>query len=178
MGILVGREVTLAHLWAGPTAKAETRLKTNKSLITSLPLSLRMLYMNVFIIPLFSYIALFFVLPPALWRRIRSLIHRFFPFNGGAYFIDDLVCAKQLYGLKPPLKDVWAFNISLLAVRSERFSLNCTLNYNDLPKIDIVHNMFIKDHRDCAAVDFWMFSHEEDGTLVPPFPPSSEGSLL
>ena len=78
--------MTLAHLWAGPTAKAEARLKTNKSLITSLSLSTRMLYMNVFIIPLFSYIALFFVLPPALWRRIRALIHRFFAFNGGVLY--------------------------------------------------------------------------------------------
>ena len=59
--------------------------------------------MNVFIIPLFSYIALFFVLPPALWRRIRGLINRFFPFNGGAYFVDELVCAKHLFGLKARL---------------------------------------------------------------------------
>jgi hypothetical protein len=71
-----------------------------------------MLYMNVFIVPLFSYIALFFILPKALWERIRGIIHRFFPFNGGAYFADSLVCSNLFFGVKPALKDVWAFNIS------------------------------------------------------------------
>ena len=173
LGVLVGREVTLAHLWAAPTAKAETRLKTNKVLITSLSLSTRMLYMNVFIIPLFSYIALFFILPKLLWDRIRGLIQRYFPFNGGAYFADELVCAKHFYGVKPGLKDVWAFNVSLLTVRSTRFFPDCETKYDDLPTINVYGNMFISDHRDCAAIDFWMFSHQEDGTLVPPSPPTS-----
>ena len=172
LGILIGREVTLGQLWAGPTAKAEARLRQNKTLIASLPLSSRMLYINVFIVSLFSYIALFFILPEELWKSIRELIRRFFPFNGGAYFMDELVCARQLYGVKPPLKDVWAFNISLLAVRSKFFP-DCAIKYSDLPLIDVRYNMSIKDHRDCAAVDFWMFSHEEDGTLVPPSPPTS-----
>ena len=172
LGIMVGRAVTLAHLWAGPTAKAEARLKANKILLSSLSLSTRMLFMNVFIIPLFSYIALFFILPESLWKVIRGMIHRYFPYNGGAYFADELVCSKFFYGVKPPLKDVWAFNISLLAVRSKFFP-DCGILYKDLPLINIVGNMFITDHQDCAAVDFWMFSHSEEGRLIPPTPPTS-----
>ena len=61
---------------------------------------------------------------------------------------------------------------SLLAVRSKFFP-DCSMKYDDLPSIKLVGNMFIKDHRDCAAVDFWMYSHSQDGTLVPPSPPTS-----
>ena len=120
---MIGREVTLGDLWAGPTAKAEARLRANKVQITSLSLSSRMLYMNVFVIPLFSYIALFFILPEGLWKRIRFLISQYFPFHGTAFFTDVLTCSKQFYGVKPGLRDLWAFNISLLAVRSVGFFL-------------------------------------------------------
>jgi len=97
LGITVGRNVDLKKLWSGPMAKAEARLRSNKHVITSLSVSSRMLYMNVFIISLFSYVALFFVLPTPLWKQIRGLIQRFFPFHGGSYSGYTLVCAKSLF---------------------------------------------------------------------------------
>ena len=122
----------------------------------------------MFLLSPFFLTWLFFLFSVPLWAKIRGMINRFFPFNGGAYTTDSLVCAKSLFGIKPPLKDVWAFNISLLAVRSKRFFHDCALSYNELPYISVVGNMFINDHRDCAAVDFWKFRHLPDGQLVPP----------
>ena len=133
---------------------------------------MRILFVNVFIVSLFSYIALFFVLPTAIWTRIRGAILTLFPFNGTAYPYEALVCGKQIFAVKPALKDVWAFNVSLLAVRSKYFS-NTSAKYQDLPCIDLKNSMLIKHHRDAAAVDFWRSRHLPDGTLVPPSPPTS-----
>jgi hypothetical protein len=146
LGILIGRDVSLEDIWGSPMSKALAKLKTNKNLIHALPLSSRFLFVNVFIVSLFSYHALFFILPTDLWKKIKSAISRtIIPFNGGAFTYSSLVCAKKIFSVKPSLKDVWAFNISLLAVRSKFFSP--TINYHQLPTIKVKHNMHITDHR-------------------------------
>ena len=89
------------------------------------------------------------------------------------HILIPLVCAKKLFSIKPALKDVWAFNLSLLAVRS-RFFLD-SLNYHAFPKLHMKNNMLITDHRDAACIDFWRGHHLSDGTLVPlPKPTSPE----
>lgn len=170
LGILIGRDVTLENIWASPMAKAEAKLKNCRSLIHSFPLPTRLLFINVFIVSLFSYHALFFIFPTELWKKIKNLISRsVIPFNGGAFSYSSLVCAKKIFFLKTTLKDIWAFNISLLAVRSPLFSQTSN-NYHQLPTINTRFNMHISDHRDAAAVDFWRSRHLPDGTLVPPPP--------
>ena len=125
--------------------KALQKIKNNFSLIRALPFSSRILFINVFIVSLFSS------LPTELWKKIKNAISKVvIPVNGGA------------------------FNISLLAVRSPLFR-NPTHNYFSLPSIGIKFNMHIKDHRDAAAVDFWRSRHLPDGRLVPlPAPSSTE----
>jgi ribonuclease HI len=60
---------------------------------------------------------------------------------------------------------VWAFNVSLLAVRSPHISSSA--NYFLLPHIDLRFTKIITKHRDAAAVDFWRSRHLPDGTLIP-----------
>jgi hypothetical protein len=152
--------------------KALAKLKTNKGLLHSLSLSARCLFINVFVVSLFSYHSLFFIFPTDLWKKIKHAISKsIIPFNGGAYTYTSLVCAKKLFSIKPALKDIWAFNLSLLAVRSRFFSP--THNYHRLPHIKIKNNMHISDHRDAAAVDFWRSRNLPDGTLVPLAVPTS-----
>ena len=172
LGILIGRRVTLGDLWEGPIRKARSRISTSRALVRSLSLSLRVLFVNVFIVSLFSYIALFFVLPEELWRGVRSAILSLFPFNGTAYPYEALVCGRQVFSIKPALKDVWAFNVSLLAVRSKLFT--CTSNnYFLLRHYELYGSMRISHHRNAAAVDFWRSRHLPDGTLIPLSPPTS-----
>ena len=173
LGVLIGKEVTLEDVWSGPLTKAEAKLKVCRGLVRSLPLPTRLLFVNVFVVSLFSYLALFFILPTELWKKIKSCISKaIIPFNGGAFSYNSLVCAKKIFSLKTPLKDVWAFNISLLAVRSPLFS-DLKQNYFLLPTIKIKYNMHVCDHRDAAAVDFWRSRHLPDGSLVPPPSPTS-----
>jgi len=141
LGILIGRDVTLKMIWDGPLQKATVKVEANKILLRSFSLSTRILFANVFIVSLFSYIALFFVLPTDIWKQIKAAILKFFPFNGTAYPYGALVCGKQIFSIKPALKDVWAFNVSLLAVRSD-FFFNVSANYHTLPHVNLRNNMF------------------------------------
>lgn len=110
---------------------------------------------------------MFFVLPHALWKIIkRAICKLIIPFNGGGFTYESLVCAGHMYNLKPALKDIWCFVISLLAVRSPL--ITSSLNYSQLPSINLRRTKLISKHRDCAAVDFWRGSYNETGELLPP----------
>ena len=166
LGIVVGREVTLADIFESPYKKAVDRIKSASTIIKRLPVLTRILYVNIFVVSLFSYHFLFFVLPQELYKSLKTLITKLVtPFNGGDYTYDTLVCLSLLFSIRPSLKDPWAVNVSLLAVRSP---LLCSgTNYFSLPSISIVYSKFIRDHRNAAAVDFWRDRHLEDGTLTP-----------
>ena len=167
LGVVIGREVTLQEIWEVPFSRALARINKVRSYVRSLPLHKRILYVNVFIVSIFSYIGLFFILPTGIWKKIKYEISRLIiPFNGGGFTYFSLICSNMVYNFKPALKDVWAFNISLLASRSPYISSN--LNYFDLPRIDVRYTKIIKHHRDAAAVDFWRSRHTKEGTLLPP----------
>ena len=171
LGIVIGRGVTLDDIWSIPLNKALSKLHSSHTFIKSLSLSNRILFINIFIISLFSYVGLFFVLPTGIWNIVRSAISKLIiPFNGGAFSYSSLVCAKSLFNVKA-LKDVWAYVISLLAVRSPLIASSS--NYFDLPFINLSFTKLIAKHRDAAAVDFWRSRHLPDGTLVPLINPAS-----
>ena len=141
-------------------------MKSTSAFLKSLLLPNRILYTNVFIVSIFSYVGLYFVLPHEIYVTIKNAIAKFIiPFNGGAFTYESLVCANLVYGLKPALKDLWCFTISLLAVRSP--FIKSTTNYMQLPDIDLKRTKIISKHRDAAAVDFWRGRHLQDGALVP-----------
>jgi hypothetical protein len=166
LGIKIGYSVTLDDIWAGPVSKATSRINSVHNFINTLSFPSRVLYINVFIISLFSYIGLFFVIPPDIWRPLKNLISRIIiPFNGGAFTYESAVCSNYLFSLRPALKDVWAFVISLLAVRSPY--IHSSSNYNDLPHVDLRFTKLISCHRNAAAIDFWRSRHLPNGVLVP-----------
>ena len=166
LGIVIGRNVTLADIFESPYKKAITRINGAKSVLKNLSVSNRILFVNTFIISLFSYHFLFFVIPKEFYKTIKGLIIKLVtPFNGGAYTYESLVCLNFVFSIRPPLKDLWAVNVALLAVRSPLIS--STSSYRHLPAVSIVFSKFIRDHRDAAAVDFWRDRHLDDGTLTP-----------
>ena len=116
------------------------------------------LFVNVFITSLFSYHCLFFVMPKEYLDSIRRLIQKLVvPFNGGAYTYTSLVCWSKLFAIKPSLKDLWAYNISLVAARSQ--ILHSKANYWNLPDLEVIFSKSICNHRDAATVNFWRGKH-------------------
>jgi ribonuclease HI/exonuclease III len=167
LGIPIGSKITLGDIFESPYKKAVARLVGSKPLMKGLPVSSRILFVNTFVISLFSYHFLFFVIPKEFYSSIKSLIIKLVtPFNGGAYTYESLLCLNFIFSIRPPLKDLWAVNISLLAARSPYIHSNS--NYNDLPKISLAYSKFIIEHRDAAAIDFWRDRHiAESGILTP-----------
>ena len=175
LGIVIGRKVTLSDIWDVPLQRALTRIRTSYSFVRTLSLSKRILYVNVFIVSIFSYVGLFFILPTGIWRKIKYAISKLIvPLGGSGCTYESLVCADIIYNIKPALKDVWAFNISLLASRSPFIS--SSFRYHDLPRVNVRFSKLINLHRDAAAVDFWRSRHLEDGTLLP-LPKCSSSSI-
>ena len=165
LGIPIGRDITLAEIFESPYKKALSRLASSSYVSSSFSVQTRVLFVNVFIVSLFSYHFLFFVLPSEYYRSLKELIRKTVtPFNGGAYSYSSLVSLHLLFSIRPPLKDLWAFNVSLLASRSSFISSSS--NYSLLPSVSIRRSKFIRDHRDASAIDFWRDRHLEDGTLV------------
>ena len=99
---MIGCGVTLEDIWAGPVNKALSRINSAHNFIKALSFPNRVLYINVFIISLFSYVGLFFVIPPDIWRPLKNAISRIIiPFNGGAFTYESAVCSEALFGLRP-----------------------------------------------------------------------------
>src|SRR3954471_20888252 len=109
---------------------------------------------------------LFFLLPKEFYTQLVTAIrHLVIPFNGSGLTYGSLVCASSLWHVRPALKDLWAFNVSLLAVRSPL--IRTTANFNNLPLVRIRYTRLISKYRDAAAVNFWNGRHLPDGTLTP-----------
>ena len=166
LGIKIGRDVTLGEIFESPYNKAVARITACRPVVKSLPISGRILFVNTFVISLFSYHSLFFIIPKEYYVSIKSLVSKLVtPFNGGAYTYDSLLCLNSMFSIRPALKDLWAFNVSLLAARSPFIST--TVKYDTLPGISLVWSKFISEHRDASAIDFWGGRHLDDNTLTP-----------
>jgi len=166
LGIVIGHNITLNDIWKVPLDKALARIDSCRSFVRPLSLAKRILFANIFIVSLFSYVALFYILPTGIWRKIKSAISKLvISYNGSGFTYESIVCANILYKISPALKDVWAYNISLLAVRSPL--ILSTSNYFSLPSINVRNTKLISHHRDAAAVDFWRSRHLPDGKLLP-----------
>ena len=155
LGIPIGRLVTLGDIFAKPLEKALRRLSAHHNIVRPLSLPNRILYVNTFIVSIFSYHMLFFLLPMEYYKQLVTAIRRLvIPYNGTGFTYSSLVCSNSLWHVRPALKDLWAFNLSLLAVRSP--IIHSTANFNSLPLILVNQTKFISDHRDVAAIDFGM----------------------
>ena len=164
LGIIIGRDITLEDVWKGPLNKAQERVNSCSHVVKGM--DIRILFSNTFVVSIFSYIALFFILPSEIWKDVKRMISKIvIPYNGGAFTYETLVCGSTLHNIKP------ALNASLLTVRSRLF--NPSINYHDIPTINLKFNMHMSDHRDAAAADFWRSRHHPDGKLIPISPPTS-----
>ena len=164
LGLPFGADITLEDVFNGPIAKMKDRLRLLAPVLSHLPLHKKIMIVNTYIVSLFSYACLFFVLPTELWTKIKEAIRlAVTPFNGGAYPYEALVCGGLQLGLKPALKDVWAFGLSLLAVRSPQFPMNGVT-----PRfVDIRSSMSIVQHRNSAAYDLWCYLPDQRKSTSP-----------
>jgi ribonuclease HI len=172
LGILLGRSTTTVDIFRGSFDKFLQRVGSYKHYLKSVSLNKRILVANIFLLPLFYYLAQYYVMPytevvsPAK-EILRKII---IPFNGGGFGYGYLVAPKSNFGVHSPLRDLWAHNIALLS--SKAGNVIVENNGNETPQMgsnsvvtkgarggkrDRWDSMVIDQHRAYAA-----FSYMED----------------
>jgi hypothetical protein len=118
LGIPIGRGVTTELVFESPLRKLATRARLYAPTLKSLPLHLRIVAVNVFLFSLFSYHGQFYMPGSAVTDRYNSTIGPLVgPFRGTALALVHLFAGPKsgLYGLRSPLKNLWAWSIATLA---------------------------------------------------------------
>ena len=99
--------------------KAKERLHSYRVVFRNVPLSTRILVVNVFVTSLFSYLIGFMLIPFPIYWEYRSLVSRaIVPFHGSAFKYEHLAMPPLLMGVKLCLADLWVQNAFRLLSRS------------------------------------------------------------
>jgi ribonuclease HI/exonuclease III len=117
LGILFGRGITEADIFVDAHRKFNTRLGKFSSVIKSSSIKERITIFNVFLFPLFYYLAQFYVIPyDEIVCKVRTATHRaVVAFNGGGMSYPHIITPRGTgFGPHTPLKDLWATNMTLL----------------------------------------------------------------
>ena len=170
LGIVFGHGVTVEDVFARPLAKLAGRIALYGHVIRRFSLHLRVVAVNVFLVSLFSY-HIGFYYPLSVIDNINQLIRPLVvPFNGTAFKMGHLFLGPGLgaYGLVSPLKDIWAWSISMLA---NKYDLKA-LHGIPLDEVDVLGDlvphqltsMRIDDHIRACAHEVLLFTVAADGT--------------
>jgi hypothetical protein len=175
LGVLQGRNVKLPMIFEGALGKFYERLAYFRPTIRVKPLHIRVVIFNVYLIPLFSYLIHFFIMPRHITKAIQRACHTaIVPFNGGGFGYIHLIAPSHrtgttFFALKQPLRDIYAANVTALTshVDLDDFDgMTCPATIPHLPYLSNGNweTLIINDHRLGAALDFLWFNHALDLT--------------
>ena len=108
--------------------KARARLFSYRVVLANVPLSTRILIVNVFITSLFSYLSGFLLIPFPLYWEYRALVSKaVIPYHGKGFKYEHLTMPPLLMGLRICISDLWVHNVYRLLTRSNFRSLGANL---------------------------------------------------
>ena len=142
LGILMGRSVTRAGVYEAALTKVEDRAWKWHDAIKRMSLQRRIITFNAFLLPILSYIGLFFPLPVSehsptkcAVRRVTRMIEAHIIFQGGTGFpYFHLYQPSGRFGPSPPLVDIW---MRTRATAASATDLTRWDGANALPAIDL-----------------------------------------
>ena len=121
LGIVTGRWINPGNIYAAAYNKYDKRLRNSLPAMRSMTPSRRTLTINIFLTPLFSYIAPFHAIPylgEASVTAVRAITMRaVVSFGGTAYRYEHLIALTSSFGIAYPLKDLWAYSVVTLAAQ-------------------------------------------------------------
>ena len=134
LGVLMGVDVTTEDIYSKPFSKYEARLLTHRPALAHLHNQGKVHLFNIYLLPLFSYLYQFYLLPyKGVGDRIRAHARQnIISFNGRAYKYSHLISPKHNLGLSQPLRDTWAANLAALASQFDFTSIG-TCSFAMLP---------------------------------------------
>ena len=159
LGVWIGRDVTTTTIFEGPMAEFKKRLHKLRPIIKKFSLQKRIRICNTYLLPIFYYLAQFYIIPWDMVVRVKVELGRvIIPFNGGGFAYAHLVAPKNHGGPFSPLIDLWAMNYALLAHKVD-LRPSQGLPFPDLGPLEHCgedwdqdnDTMLIKEHRAQAA---------------------------
>jgi ribonuclease HI len=159
LGVWIGRNVNTETVFEGAIVKFESRLEKLRPIIAKFGLKKRVRICNSYLLPIFYYLAQFYIIPWCYINRVKKALGRVvIPYNGGGFGYAHLVAPKNHGGPHSPLIDLWSFNYALLA---QRFDLKPSHGSPRpvLGKFDYCNDywkesMLIDEHRAMAAFTY------------------------
>ena len=121
LGVLVGQTITTTDIFRNAHNKFISRVSRLQHLIKRSSLHKRITIFNVFILPVYYYLAQLYIIPIEMINEARNITHRsVVSFNGGAFAYSHLITSsRSLFGPHTPLRDLWSTNYAFLASKSK-----------------------------------------------------------
>ena len=116
LGVRFGAETTTEEIFEEARKKFFKRAGKLHTTIYNSSLQDRILIVNTFLLPLFYYLAQFYIVPPSIVNPARALCHKkVVAFGGKAWaYAHAITPSRGGFGPATALKDLWAVNMSLL----------------------------------------------------------------
>lgn len=115
LGLLFGPKVSTTDVFAGAYDKYTRRLALFHRAMESMSLHDRILLVNVFLLPLFFYLAQFYLIPyQPIVKRAQEAARRAIVAFGGFGYAHLITPHRSSFGPHTPLRDLWAVNMVLL----------------------------------------------------------------
>ena len=178
LGVLMGKDITEEDIFSKALKKYENRLSLYSDYILNAPLHFKIMVFNVFLLPIFSYLMQYYIVPKSIQTKIKEAARKAcIPFRGGGFGYFFLLAPLGRFGHKLPLRDPWAANMTALIMlcNHEDFiqyhgSDFANLKIQDKPYLDTPDwsSLLIEDHRDAAAYDFLWHYCNKNGTIEVP----------
>ena len=120
LGVLFGNDVSTEDVYKKALSKFQNRLESYIPVLRKSSLQKRITIVNVFALPLFSYLHQFYAMHDKTYKKVQALIQKaIIPCNGTAFRYIQLIAPLDWFGFVSPIKDVWATNISRLIDHNE-----------------------------------------------------------
>ena len=96
-------------------SKAQQRIKHYYPSLKSMSMHKKILTINIFVSPIFSYLNEFYIIPARTYYTYTMLLCKtVIPYKGTGFKYEHLVCPRSKMGPHTPLNDIWIANITRL----------------------------------------------------------------
>ena len=171
LGIVFGRWVNSRVIYEAACAKYDDRLRDAIPVIKAMTPARRPLIINIFLTPLFSYIAPHHAIPylgESSITAVRAITMRaVVSFGGTAYEYSHLIAHTDEFGLAYPLKDLWAYSVVTLAAQFDFAQLD---GVTTAPRME-PSNRILKtiEASACDFVNWWLYLYTVKEKAFPLF---------
>jgi hypothetical protein len=150
LGMLFGNNLTVPDIFDTATTKFTSRIRSYRSIRDRLSITKRIIIANTFLVPIFSYLHQFYIIPHETIQTINTELQRFIPSFSSiplAYFSYP----TKAGGLKTRLRNITLANLAALgAAIATPLSFDPQTEHS-AHHIDTNENMLISLHRHRAA---------------------------